>query len=84
MSIVINVTDIFMITIDNVVILTKNKTDILCNVSLQDNTSVELWECSTRGTNRNLIHSSLYTNFSTPSGASASEIVTAINSLLIA
>lgn len=83
MAIVITVTDIFTITIDESIILTKNKTDILCKVSSTDTTQVEIWETSFNEAKKNIIFSSLFSNFATPSGASASAIVNSISTLLI-
>lgn len=89
MAFIVTVTDIFTIVDGNPdayneVILTKNKHDIFVCISVNNSSVVEIWETSPTEAKRNIIFSTLYTNFSTPSGASATAIVTAINSLLIA
>ena len=84
MAIVVTVTDIFTITIDETKILTKDKTDILCCVSSQSASVVEVWETSPQESKKNILFSSLYSNFATPSGASAAIVVNGITNLLTA
>lgn len=74
--------DLFIITIDDVTTLTKNKEDIFCRVSPDDSTITEIWETSPDESKRNLIFSSLYTNFSSPTGSTAAFVCYGINQLL--
>lgn len=74
--------DTFIITVDEVTTLTKNREDIYCCVSADDSTIVEIWETSPTESQRNLIFSSVYSNFNPPSGASASAVCTGINTIL--
>lgn len=73
---------LFIITIDEVTTLTKNKDDIYCRVSPDDSTVVEIWETSVDESKRNIIFSSVYSNFNPPTGASASIVCAGINTLL--
>lgn len=82
MSLVITVNDIFTITSDNEVVITKDRFDIMCCVSKSDLSVVEIWETTSNENGRNLIFSTLYSNISTPQGTSASEIVDAIKTLI--
>lgn len=85
MAIVITVTgDTFIITIDEVQTLVKDREDILCKVSSDDSTIVQIWETSPNEGQRNIIFQSKYDNFTTPSGASASAVCTGINALIVA
>lgn len=74
--------DTFIITVDEVTTLTKNREDIYCRVSPSDSTVVEIWETTPTESARNVIFSSVFSNFVTPSGASASAVCTGINTIL--
>jgi len=80
-SIYIN-SDLFIITINSSDTLTKNKDDILCTVSKTDNDIVEIYETTPNEAQRNLIFSSKYTNFTSPTGSTGISVCTAINDLI--
>lgn len=83
MSIAITVnSDLFIITVDDNTTLTKNKDDIFCDVSSSVSSVVEIWETSPKESDRTLIFSSDYSNFSTPTGSTAATVCYGINQLL--
>lgn len=88
MTFEVNVNDIFTITSVNTdadinyIVLTKDKHDIFCCVSNADSTVVEFWETSPNESSKNLIFSTVYSNITTPSGANATAVVSAIKTLI--
>jgi hypothetical protein len=83
MSIVITVTaSVFVISVDGNKVLSKDKNDIYVCTSQEDSSIVQIWETSPQETRRNLIFSSLYSNFSSPTGSTAAIVVDGISDLL--
>lgn len=62
--------------------LVKNKEDILCRVSPSNTSVVDIIETSPNETERKIIFSSLYTNFGSPTGATAAIVVDGIKTIL--
>lgn len=82
MGFVVTVVGSNVIFTDGSTTLSKDRDDLLCVVSNDDSTVVEIWETSGNESTRNIILSSFYSNFTTPTGSTASAVCTEINTLL--
>lgn len=74
--------DLFIITVDGSNTLSKNKQDVFCSVSNSDSSVVNIYETTPNESGRNLIFSSAYSNFTSPTGSTASSVCIAINDLI--
>lgn len=82
MALTISVNASLFVIYDGTNSLTKNKEDIFCRVSPVDSTIVEIWETTVNESKRNIIFASKYSNFTSPTGSTAANVVISIITLL--